>query len=205
MQGVLRQLFPFKTRNRKEGGHIIPVTGNIQKMADSKKIKYLTKTVTFGGSTLTLFSIDGSTWSTRKQELLEIKERQERDKVSFAAIKEENGNTRVVANVKSRSRDDSEEEESPDLEAEAEDDLIEADYSLDEERQPKVKRRGRPSMKSLPVKAAKTEKPVLVKAKKKPLKEKAKKPVKVAPKKRASAKPKAKAAKAKQKSKKKAA
>ena len=65
-------------------------------MADGKKIKYLTKSVSFAGKEITLYSLDGLTWSTRRSELLAIKERQERDKVSFAALKEENGETQVV-------------------------------------------------------------------------------------------------------------
>jgi len=38
---------------------------------------YLSKTVRFGNNPLTLYSIDGVTWSSRKDELLLIKERQE--------------------------------------------------------------------------------------------------------------------------------
>lgn len=69
-------------------------------MADGKKIKYLTKSVTFSGKEITLFSLDGLTWSTRRSELLTIKERQERDRVSFAALKEEDGETRIIPRQK---------------------------------------------------------------------------------------------------------
>lgn len=45
-----------------------------------KKGKYLTKTVKFGDAEFTLFSIDGITWSSKKEELEDIKERHERQR-----------------------------------------------------------------------------------------------------------------------------
>jgi hypothetical protein len=48
-----------------------------------KKVKYLSKTVTFGSESLTLYSIDGQTWSTRKEELIELKDRLENDRVTL--------------------------------------------------------------------------------------------------------------------------
>lgn len=58
-------------------------------MSDAKKNKFLTKTVRFGTKTVTLFSIDGHTWSSRRSELHTIKERQEAQRVTLGDIKEE--------------------------------------------------------------------------------------------------------------------
>lgn len=50
-------------------------------MADKKD--YMTKTVTLAGKTVTLYSLDGNTWSSRAQELTEIQERHANQKVTF--------------------------------------------------------------------------------------------------------------------------
>lgn len=55
----------------------------------SQKSKYLTKVVKFGNKSLTLYSLDGLTWSSRRAELQAIKERQEANRVTFAEIKGE--------------------------------------------------------------------------------------------------------------------
>ncbi len=175
-------------------------------MSDSKKIKYLSKTVSFSGKSFTLFSIDGQTWSSRKQELLEIKERQERDKVSFAAVKEENGNTKVVAKAKVKPTyvAKHEDEEEIAVEISAEEEFPQVDYSLDSEKQPKG--RGRKPA-TLPVKPKEIKHVITRKQKNLPVVKKSvtakskKKAVKVAPKKRASGKPKAKLNKVKNKKK----
>ena len=60
-------------------------------MSDAKKLKYLTKTVHFGSSTVTLYSIDGFTWSSKKHELTVIKERLENQRVTLGEIKSEDG------------------------------------------------------------------------------------------------------------------
>jgi hypothetical protein len=49
----------------------------------NKKINYLKKTVNFDGKQLIMFSINGDTWSTRKEELHEIIERHELEKQNF--------------------------------------------------------------------------------------------------------------------------
>lgn len=50
-------------------------------MADKKD--YMTKTVSLAGKTVTLYSLDGNTWSSRAQELTEIQERHANQKVTF--------------------------------------------------------------------------------------------------------------------------
>jgi hypothetical protein len=56
-------------------------------MAESKKkAKYITKSVKFGGKQFTLFSLDGITWSSRRDELHQILERQEQERKSFNQI-----------------------------------------------------------------------------------------------------------------------
>lgn len=58
-------------------------------MAENQKGKYLTKKVKFGGKTMVLYSLDGATWSTRREELEQIKERQEAQRVTLTDIKDE--------------------------------------------------------------------------------------------------------------------
>ena len=55
----------------------------------SQKSKYMSKTVHFGGKQLTLYSLDGCTWSTKKDELQAILERHEADKVTAAHLRGE--------------------------------------------------------------------------------------------------------------------
>jgi hypothetical protein len=57
----------------------------------SQKPKFQSKSVLFGGKPLTLFSIDGITWSTRKDELAAIHERHEAQKVTAAHLRGEAG------------------------------------------------------------------------------------------------------------------
>lgn len=58
-------------------------------MPESNKPKYLTKTVKFAGRNLVLYSLDGTTWSTRRDELQAIKERQESQPINLADIKDD--------------------------------------------------------------------------------------------------------------------
>jgi hypothetical protein len=52
-----------------------------------KKSTFLKREVKFGGKTVILYSIDGNTWSTRKDELQAIIDRHEAEKVTFGEIK----------------------------------------------------------------------------------------------------------------------
>jgi len=49
----------------------------------ARKSKYSQKTVAFGGGQITLYSLDGITWSSRKEELEAILERHEQEKANF--------------------------------------------------------------------------------------------------------------------------
>ncbi len=53
----------------------------------SKKLNYETRETTFAGETIVLYSIDGVTWSTRKEELAEIMERHEYERTTFGDVK----------------------------------------------------------------------------------------------------------------------
>jgi len=64
----------------------------------NQKPKYLTKTVSFGTTKLTLFSIDGTTWSSRKEELHVIQDRHDAAKVTAAHLRGEPGGGDVEAN-----------------------------------------------------------------------------------------------------------
>lgn len=70
-------------------------------MNDPKKFKYLTKKVKFGGKDLTLFSIDGATWSSRKDELVQIIERHENEKLTFGEIRGQMSANKPIAPKKS--------------------------------------------------------------------------------------------------------
>jgi hypothetical protein len=168
-------------------------------MSDKKRIKYLSKTVAFQGKQISLFSIDGVTWSTRKQELLEIKERQERDKVSFAAIKEEDGETRVIAKPNKSEEDELyDENESQELDSSPEDELVEAkdDADIDSSKKTTNSKRpvklhavGKKTASKTVVTKVPSDKLNKSKAKARPISGKKQTVPKVSPKSRASSKP----------------
>jgi hypothetical protein len=68
--------------------------------------KYLTKVVLFNGQKMTLFSLDGNTWSTRKVELSEIKKRHELQRAELAGIKEEGETAQPTAPSARRDEED---------------------------------------------------------------------------------------------------
>ncbi|NBW41218.1 hypothetical protein EBR25_09480 [bacterium] len=53
----------------------------------ASKTDYLTKIVEFNDSKLTLYSLDGATWSSRKDELQVIKTRYEESRVTYEEIR----------------------------------------------------------------------------------------------------------------------
>lgn len=55
----------------------------------SKRDGVYHKSVSFGGKTMTLYSLDGLTWSSRKDELQVIEDRREAQKVTAAQLKGE--------------------------------------------------------------------------------------------------------------------
>lgn len=72
-------------------------------MSDAKKTKYLTKSSRFGTQTITLYSIDGVTWSTRKEELQAIIDRHEAERVTFGEIRGQlSGNKPIVPKEKGK-------------------------------------------------------------------------------------------------------
>ena len=56
-------------------------------MAAPNKNKYMQKTVAFNGKQMTLFSLDGITWSSRKDELAQILERHEQERANIGELK----------------------------------------------------------------------------------------------------------------------
>jgi hypothetical protein len=52
----------------------------------AEKQKYITKTVRFGSGELTMYSLDGTTWSTRKDELTAIVARHEAERQKLAQL-----------------------------------------------------------------------------------------------------------------------
>lgn len=79
--------------SRSEGGNNFNLTESAStclsrfEMTTDKKLKYLSKSVVLGAKTITLFSIDGTTWSSRKDELQAIIARHEAQKASFGKLK----------------------------------------------------------------------------------------------------------------------
>ena len=66
-------------------------TGVVTLMNDAKKPKFQSKVVRFGSHSITLFSIDGVTWSTRRDELQRILERHEQERLGLANLKDPSG------------------------------------------------------------------------------------------------------------------
>ena len=79
-------------------------------MAEKKKVKYLTKSIRFGTKEITLYSIDGSTWSSRKDELLTILERHEAERLKLLASM---GEVKAEATEENSSEKESKEDDSP--------------------------------------------------------------------------------------------
>lgn len=73
--------------------------------------KYQSKTVTFGGRDFTLFSLDGVTWSSRKDELQVIQERHDSQRVTLAQIRGEG--TEEEVNAPAKADEGEAEEETP--------------------------------------------------------------------------------------------
>lgn len=155
-------------------------------MVDSKKkAKYLTKTVKFGDKKFTLFSLDGVTWSSRRDELHQIIERQEQERKAFNQIMGDQS----AKPADGATEEEPEKEDEKLLEAEADEILpIEA-----EPQRTKIKPRLGAGTKALPQKSEEEAPKATSKDKKKA---KAAAPI-AAPKARASSKPAKKMGKAK--------
>ncbi len=169
-------------------------------MNDAKKIKYLTKKVRFNGKDMTLYSIDGATWSSRRDELTQIIERHESEKLTFGEIRGQLSANKPIAPKKSpekfnKFRQAALQEKQRAVE------LVEAEAK----KQQAVPGKAQPKAKEVKVKEAAKAKPSLPaknSKEKKPAKAEA---IKETPKKRATSKPVKKGVAPKSKGKKKAA
>ncbi len=94
-------------------------------IADKKKPKYLTKVVKFGKENLTLYSLDGNTWSSRRQELTDIANRHEQERLKSIQAMGENAE-------REKEEGPPEEEEENESSKEKEDE-IDTDVDLDDE------------------------------------------------------------------------
>lgn len=133
-------------------------------MTQAKKSKYLTKTVKFKGQNLTLYSLDGAVWSSRKDELSQILERHEAERQKLAQLKPE-----VEEAEKNTEVAEGEEKESGDEESEI---VIASSVSDgdDEQPQPKNKAAKRPAAQKVAKVPAKAKKPLPSKKQKEPSK-----------------------------------
>ena len=132
-------------------------------LADKKKGKYLTKVVKFGKENLTLYSLDGNTWSSRRQELTDIANRHEQERLKSIQAMGEGIEAEKGAEAEEEKEEKEEKEES--AEQELEDDIdpevdlgdLEDDEELllDEEEAPKKK--GAKKASSPPPAAAKSK------------------------------------------------
>ena len=52
-------------------------------MAARRRPKYFKKSIKYGKQEVTLFSLDGQVWSTRKEELADIMERHANERASY--------------------------------------------------------------------------------------------------------------------------
>lgn len=148
---------------------------------DKKRVKYLTKVVKFGKESLTLYSLDGNTWSSRRQELTEIMNRHEQERLkSIQAMGEplegDKGDESPEDEGESKADKDAPVEDESDLELEGAADLDVLDEELEDEgdEAPPVKSKGGAG-KSAPV-AAKSKASPTLKAVAKPAKKGAPKP-----------------------------
>ena len=167
-------------------------------MNDPKKIKYLTKKIKFNGKDMTLYSIDGSTWSSRKDELTQIIDRHESEKLTFGEIRGQLSANKPIAPKKSPEKFNKFRQAAL-QEKERAVALVEAEAA--KKQAPAVK----PAAKAKEVKAKETKAKPSLPQKKVAKDKKPPKAVKETPKKRASGKPVKKAAAGKAKGKKKAA
>ena len=88
----------------------------IQRVRVSKKPKYHEKTVSFGGQALKLYSLDGVTWSSKKEELHHIHERHEKQRLALQGLKPEEDESKeesLEALKEDESDDEEAEEEAP--------------------------------------------------------------------------------------------
>lgn len=73
----------------------------------AKKSQFMTKTTSFGGKKVVMFSIDGLVWSTRKEELAGIKNRLDNQKVTLDLTpKEEEGKSSEEEKTEEKDIDD---------------------------------------------------------------------------------------------------
>ena len=175
-------------------------------MNDLKKIRYLTKKVRFNGKDMTLYSVDGCTWSSRRDELAQIIERHESEKLTFGEIRGQLSANKPIAPKKSpekfnKFREAALEERQKAVE------LVEAEATKKKEVEIVAKQPTKVAAKKSEKAPAKKAKPALPEKVTKQLAKNAKSVVKETPKKRASGKPAKKQAKvvSKVKGKKKAA
>ncbi|RIL00008.1 MAG: hypothetical protein DCC75_14115 [Proteobacteria bacterium] len=112
-------------------------------MNEAKRAKYLTKTVKFNGKEMTLYSLDGATWSTRRNELITIKERQEAQRISLSREVSQTDDTAAPAKPASEGYDD-------DLQQDSGDGCSESESHTSEEREAgqdaAPRKRGRPRL-----------------------------------------------------------
>jgi hypothetical protein len=79
----------------------------------SKKPKYYEKTVSFGGQSLKLYSLDGVTWSSKKEELHQIQERHEKQRLALQGLRPEEDDSKESKeeSLDAMAEDESEEDE----------------------------------------------------------------------------------------------
>lgn len=129
-------------------------------MAIDKKVKFLSKSVQLGAKTITLFSIDGNTWSSRKDELQAIIERHEAQKASFGKLK-----AAQSEGEDGKAEEAPEDDDKPVVAGSDEDEAADED-SAPKDKSPKVKAKpnsklsAKESKKSEPKKPSKISKPV---------------------------------------------
>lgn len=122
-------------------------------MITAKKSKYLTKSIKFGSQLVTLYSLDGLTWSTRRSELQTIKERIESQRITLGASKDEEGAPAAAASSRKNSDSEDKDIEDADIDDLGPDDEMEA-AEIDPIEENKPAPRQRPVLRAVPSKRA---------------------------------------------------
>ena len=116
----------------------------VEGMTEKKKGKFLHKTTRFGTKELTLYSLDGVTWSTRKDELQAILDRHEAERLKLLAnMGEAKAQEEAEKKTEPKEEKDTREEEGPmiveaDADIDLDDEEMETEDSETEEEAPKV-------------------------------------------------------------------
>ncbi len=128
-------------------------------MNDKKKAKFLTKSATFGGKAIALWSLDGVTWSTRKEELQTIHDRHEAERLkTIQHIGEVLSDERTKAQKAEAEDDVVEESDEPEIAPKVAEDVDDEELEVDEDDEESASKKKKSPKAAKPAKKTKPEK-----------------------------------------------